>query len=232
MNLASYTADARRGHPTFAPIDDPSAECLGGIMPPRPLRHSQSPERRLPRTIASPITPCTTPMTPCKMTYRGGPSGVICTDSCSTATGMHSTPRRKAITISQNADRHRRSNRQRSRPRRLRRDEPVHEQYGLKTYLLKEKPSSALLSATGRDYAEWFQLLHAWGAPGRGYREMADWLPACQLPTGSSPCMSLSANSSSMLRSSSSIVSILSPWMPAVRSRRRVRVSGAGMSMA
>jgi hypothetical protein len=65
--------------------------------------------------------------------------------------------------------------------------------------LLKEKPSSALLSATGRNYAEWFQLLDAWGAPGRAYREIADWLPACQLPTGSSPCTSLSANSSIML---------------------------------
>ena len=43
-------------------------------------------------------------------------------------------------------------------------------------------------------------------------------LPACQLPTGSSPCASLSANSSIMLRSYSSIVSILSPWMPAMRS--------------
>ena len=43
-------------------------------------------------------------------------------------------------------------------------------------------------------------------------------LPACQLPTGSSPCTSLSANSSIMLRSYSSIVSILSPWMPAMRS--------------
>jgi hypothetical protein len=39
-------------------------------------------------------------------------------------------------------------------------------------------------------------------------------------------------NSSIMLRSYSSIVSILSPWMPAMRSRRRVRVSGASMSMA
>ena len=57
-------------------------------------------------------------------------------------------------------------------------------------------------------------------------------LRACQLPTGISPCTSLSANSSIMLRSYSSIVSILSPWMPAMRSRRRVRVSGAGMSMA
>jgi hypothetical protein len=42
-------------------------------------------------------------------------------------------------------------------------------------------------------------------------------LPACQLPTGSSPCTSLSANSSIMLRSFSSIVSILSPWMPAMQ---------------
>jgi hypothetical protein len=41
-------------------------------------------------------------------------------------------------------------------------------------------------------------------------------LPACQLPTGSSPCTSLSANSSIMLRSYSSMVSILSPSMPAV----------------
>jgi hypothetical protein len=54
-------------------------------------------------------------------------------------------------------------------------------------------------------------------------------LPACQRPTGNSPCTSLSANSSIMLRSYSSIVSI---WMPAMRSRRRVRVSGASMSMA
>jgi hypothetical protein len=40
----------------------------------------------------------------------------------------------------------------------------------------KGKSSSALQSATGRDYAEWFQRLDAWGAPGRGYREIADWL--------------------------------------------------------
>ena len=40
----------------------------------------------------------------------------------------------------------------------------------------KGKSSSALLSATGRDYAEWFQLLDAWGAPGRSYREIAAWL--------------------------------------------------------
>ena len=59
------------------------------------------------------------------------------------------------------------------------------------------------------------------------FQEGCVGLPACQLPTGSSPCTSLSANSSIMLRSYSSIVSILSPWMPAMRSRRRVRVSGA-----
>ena len=41
-------------------------------------------------------------------------------------------------------------------------------------------------------------------------------LPACQLPTGSSPCTSLSANSSIMLRSYSSMMSILSPSMPAM----------------
>jgi hypothetical protein len=40
--------------------------------------------------------------------------------------------------------------------------------------------------------------------------------PACQLPTDSSPCTSLSANSSIMLRSYSSMVSILSPSMPAM----------------
>jgi hypothetical protein len=40
----------------------------------------------------------------------------------------------------------------------------------------KRKSSPALRSATGRDYAEWFQLLDAWGAPGRSYREIADWL--------------------------------------------------------
>jgi O-methyltransferase domain len=59
------------------------------------------------------------------------------------------------------------------------------------------------------------------------YLEEYEELPACQLPTGSSPCTSLGANSSIMLRSYSSIASILSPWMPAMRSRRRVRVSGA-----
>jgi hypothetical protein len=64
------------------------------------------------------------------------------------------------------------------------------------------------------------------------FQEGCIGLPACQLPTGSSPCTSLSANSSIMLRSYNSIVSILSPWVPAKRSRRRVRVSGAGMSMA
>jgi hypothetical protein len=40
------------------------------------------------------------------------------------------------------------------------------------------------------------------------FQEGCIGLPACQLPTGSSPCTSLSANSSIVLRSSSSIVSI------------------------
>jgi hypothetical protein len=64
------------------------------------------------------------------------------------------------------------------------------------------------------------------------FQEGCVGLPACQLPTGSSPRTSPSANSSIMLPSYSSIVSVLSPWMPAMRSRRRVRVSGASMSMA
>ena len=48
------------------------------------------------------------------------------------------------------------------------------------------------------------------------FQEGCVGLPACQLPTGSSPCTSLSANSSIMLRSYSSMVSILSPSMPAI----------------
>ncbi|MBA3429916.1 MAG: DUF4287 domain-containing protein [Actinobacteria bacterium] len=34
----------------------------------------------------------------------------------------------------------------------------------------------AVRRVTGRDRAEWFALLDAWGAPGRQYREIADWL--------------------------------------------------------
>ncbi|ALG08235.1 hypothetical protein [Kibdelosporangium phytohabitans] len=30
--------------------------------------------------------------------------------------------------------------------------------------------------AVGRDYEEWFALLDQWGAPGRPFREIADWL--------------------------------------------------------
>ena len=30
--------------------------------------------------------------------------------------------------------------------------------------------------STGRDRDEWFALLDAWGAPGREYRDIADWL--------------------------------------------------------
>ena len=43
-------------------------------------------------------------------------------------------------------------------------------------YSSKGKSSAALVSASGRDYPEWFQLLDAWGAPGHSYREIADWL--------------------------------------------------------
>ncbi len=34
----------------------------------------------------------------------------------------------------------------------------------------------AVRRATGRDRDEWFALLDAWGAAGRQYREIADWL--------------------------------------------------------
>jgi uncharacterized protein YndB with AHSA1/START domain len=33
-----------------------------------------------------------------------------------------------------------------------------------------------LRRATGRGYAEWFEALDTWGAPGRPFREIADWL--------------------------------------------------------
>ena len=36
--------------------------------------------------------------------------------------------------------------------------------------------SPALRRTTGRDRAEWFAMLDAWGAGGRPYREIADWL--------------------------------------------------------
>lgn len=39
-----------------------------------------------------------------------------------------------------------------------------------------DKSSDALKSATGRDYPEWYALLDEWGAPGRPYRDIADWL--------------------------------------------------------
>jgi hypothetical protein len=51
-----------------------------------------------------------------------------------------------------------------------------------------------------------FATVLAWSSPGAGLRSRtAISLPACQLPTGSSPCTSLSANSSIMLGSYSSI---------------------------
>ena len=84
-----------------------------------------------------------------------------------------------------------------------------------------------LVGMVSRQFAARCQLPNA-----ELFQEGCLGLPACQLPTGSSRARAWSANSSIMLRSYSSIVSILSPWMPAMRSRRRVRVSGAGMSMA
>lgn len=38
------------------------------------------------------------------------------------------------------------------------------------------RTSKALRRASGRDRPEWFALLDAWGAAGRPYREIADWL--------------------------------------------------------
>lgn len=37
------------------------------------------------------------------------------------------------------------------------------------------KPATVRM-ATGRDRDEWFALLDKWGAPGRPYREISDWL--------------------------------------------------------
>jgi hypothetical protein len=38
------------------------------------------------------------------------------------------------------------------------------------------KASAGMRRATGRDRSDWFDVLDAWGAPGRPYREIADWL--------------------------------------------------------
>lgn len=38
------------------------------------------------------------------------------------------------------------------------------------------RQSKALRAATGRDYADWFGALDAWGAAGRPYPEIAGWL--------------------------------------------------------
>ena len=38
------------------------------------------------------------------------------------------------------------------------------------------RSSAALRRSTGRDRGEWFASLDQWGAPGRPYREIADWL--------------------------------------------------------
>ena len=41
---------------------------------------------------------------------------------------------------------------------------------------VEPRPSAALRRSTGRDRAEWFAMLDTWGAGGRPYREIADWL--------------------------------------------------------
>ena len=40
------------------------------------------------------------------------------------------------------------------------------------------RSSAGMRRATGRDRAEWFEVLDQWGAAGRPYREIADWLAA------------------------------------------------------
>jgi hypothetical protein len=40
----------------------------------------------------------------------------------------------------------------------------------------RPRSSPALRRTTGRDRAEWFAVLDAWGAGGRPYREIAEWL--------------------------------------------------------
>jgi uncharacterized protein YndB with AHSA1/START domain len=40
------------------------------------------------------------------------------------------------------------------------------------------RPSAGMRRATGRDRGEWFAVLDQWGAAGRPYREIADWLVA------------------------------------------------------
>lgn len=39
-----------------------------------------------------------------------------------------------------------------------------------------ERDRPGLERATGRDYDEWYDVLDEWGAPGRPFREIADWL--------------------------------------------------------
>jgi uncharacterized protein YndB with AHSA1/START domain len=43
---------------------------------------------------------------------------------------------------------------------------------------MKDEPrsSAGMRQGTGRDRGEWFDLLDAWGAAGREYRQIADWL--------------------------------------------------------
>jgi hypothetical protein len=44
--------------------------------------------------------------------------------------------------------------------------------------LSEPRPSAGMRRATGRDRGEWFAVLDQWGAAGRPYREIADWLVA------------------------------------------------------
>ncbi|MGH3757919.1 DUF4287 domain-containing protein [Actinophytocola sp.] len=41
---------------------------------------------------------------------------------------------------------------------------------------MRDRTRSGLRRATGRDHDEWFALLDRWGAPGRPFRAIADWL--------------------------------------------------------
>ena len=40
----------------------------------------------------------------------------------------------------------------------------------------RQQQPAGIRRATGRDYDEWFALLDQWGAPGRPFREISDWL--------------------------------------------------------
>jgi uncharacterized protein YndB with AHSA1/START domain len=54
--------------------------------------------------------------------------------------------------------------------------EPTPEEIAMNS--AEPRPSAGMRRATGRDRGEWFEVLDAWGAAGRPYREIADWLVA------------------------------------------------------